>query len=155
EKGTKLLREIQQDRARLEHANGLRAAAVQQRRDLGVWVDRHETAAELIALADVDQPGIVLSPRVTQGQQLLEQDRDLHAIGRTERVELQGVAADRELPLMRCACDRSVDVRKGATAGLGRAPYLRWRVFRGIRHDRLLSLEASGYGGIVRWEERA
>jgi hypothetical protein len=32
----------------------------QQSRSLGVRVDRHEAATELIAVADFDQPGVVL-----------------------------------------------------------------------------------------------
>ena len=59
-----LLREIQQDRAGLEHPDRLRAAAVQQRRDLGVRVDRDEAAAELLAVADLDQPGVVFGAAV-------------------------------------------------------------------------------------------
>jgi hypothetical protein len=43
---------MQQDRAGFEHPDRLRAAAVHQRRDLGVGVDRDEAAAELVALAD-------------------------------------------------------------------------------------------------------
>ena len=101
EEGAKLLREIQQDRAGFKYADWLRAAAVQQRRDLRVRIDRHEAAAELIALADVDQPRIVFGAGVSQGQQLLEHDRDLHTVWRAQRVKLQGVATDRQLLFMR------------------------------------------------------
>ena len=97
QESAELLGQIQQDRAGLEHPDRLRAAAVHQRRDLGVRVDRHEAAAELVALADLDQPGVVLGAAVAERQQLLEHDRDLHAVRRAQRVELQRMAADRQL----------------------------------------------------------
>ena len=49
---TELLGEIQQDRAGFEDPHRLRAATIQQRRDLGVGVYRDKAAAELIAVAD-------------------------------------------------------------------------------------------------------
>ena len=45
-----------------------------------------EAAAELVAVADLDQPGIVFRTAVTQRQQLLQHDRHLHAIGRSQRI---------------------------------------------------------------------
>src|SRR6202044_2068643 len=69
EEGTKLIREIQQDRAGFEYADWLRTAAVEQCRDLRVRIDRHEAAAELLAVADVYQPCIVFGPGGAQGQQ--------------------------------------------------------------------------------------
>jgi hypothetical protein len=62
ERTAELLGEVQQDGARFEHADRLGSAAVEQRGDLGIGIDGDEAAAELIALADPDQPGIVLRP---------------------------------------------------------------------------------------------
>ena len=59
QEGAELLGEIEQDRAGLEHADRRRAAAVHQRGDLRVRVHADEAAAELVAVADADQPGIV------------------------------------------------------------------------------------------------
>jgi hypothetical protein len=59
QEGAELLGQVQQDRAGLEHADRLRPAAVDQRRDLGVRVGRDEAAAELLAFVDADQPGVV------------------------------------------------------------------------------------------------
>ena len=155
QEGAELLRQIEQDRAGFEHADRLRSAAVQQRRDLRVRVDRHEAAAELIALADVDQPGVVLGAGMAQREQFLEHDRDLHAVGRAERIELQRVAADRQLLLMRRAGDRPVDVGKGAAAGLGPGPDLRRRVVVASVMFGLRRNGSSGRRGIVGREQRA
>src|ERR1700757_2979323 len=78
-------------RAGFEYADRFRSAAVQQRRDLRVRVDRHEAAAELIALPDVDEPSVILGADMAERQQLFEHDRDLHAVRRAERIELQRV----------------------------------------------------------------
>src|SRR5690349_8371057 len=42
----------------------LRSAATQQRGDLRVRTDAHEAAAELLTLADPDQPGVILGRRI-------------------------------------------------------------------------------------------
>ena len=60
------LRQIQQDRARFKHPLRLGFAMVHQRRDLRIRIGRHKAAAELIAIADLDQPGIVFSTLVPQ-----------------------------------------------------------------------------------------
>src|SRR5579872_6318834 len=61
-----LLGEIDQDRTRLEYAHRRWLTAVEQRRNLGVGVYRHETAAELIAVTDFDQPRVVLRALMTE-----------------------------------------------------------------------------------------
>jgi hypothetical protein len=66
---------------------------VDQRRDLRVRIDLGEAAAELVALEDVDQPGVVFRTRMAGGQQLLEQDRDLLPVRRALRIELQRMLA--------------------------------------------------------------
>ncbi len=53
---------------------GVGPAAVEQRRDLRVRVDADEAAAELVALVDLDQPGVVLGAGVARREQLLEHD---------------------------------------------------------------------------------
>jgi hypothetical protein len=61
---------------RKANADRLWAATVEQRRNLRVGIDRYEAAAELIAISDLDQPGIVFGAGVTNGQQL--QIRGVH-----------------------------------------------------------------------------
>src|SRR6185437_709348 len=68
---TELLGQVEQDRAGFEHPYGFRRAAVQERRNLRVRVDGHETAAELLPLTDIDEPRIVLGAAATERQQLL------------------------------------------------------------------------------------
>ena len=73
-KRTELLGQIHQDRTGLEDADRLGAAAVDQCRDLRVRVYRDKTAAELIALADLDQPRIVfraLVPKATSSSSMI------------------------------------------------------------------------------------
>src|SRR4029079_18051868 len=79
-----LLGEVEQDRAAFEHAYRLRAAAVDERGDLRIGVHLDEAARELAAFADPDRPGVILRAGVPLGEQLLEHDPDLLAIGRRE-----------------------------------------------------------------------
>jgi hypothetical protein len=90
QEGAEFLREIEQDRSGLEHAARLGTAAIHESRYLRVRVDIHKAAAELLALADVDQPGIVLGAAVAECKQLLQHHGHLHAVGRSTRIELQG-----------------------------------------------------------------
>jgi hypothetical protein len=69
---------------------------VHQRGNLRVRVDRDKTAAELVAVADLDQPGVVFRPGMPEGQQLFEQDGDLLPVGRGQGIQLQRVLADRQ-----------------------------------------------------------
>jgi hypothetical protein len=108
EGAAELLGQVHQDGAGLEHPHRLRPAAVQQRRDLGVGVDLHEAAAELLALVDADQPGVVLGARMAQGQQFLQHHGHLDAVGRAQRVELQRWRPTGSA-LMRGAGDGAVD----------------------------------------------
>src|SRR5262249_34329600 len=75
-------REIDQDRARLEHRDRLavRAVAVDDRRYLVVRADPQERGPELLAGADVDRPDLVLEAG------FLEHDVDLVAVGRRPRI---------------------------------------------------------------------
>src|SRR5438132_346709 len=63
DEATELFREMEQNGAGLEDAHRLVAGVVDQRWDLGIRVDIDEPRSELIALSDLDQPGIVLSAR--------------------------------------------------------------------------------------------
>jgi hypothetical protein len=117
-----LLGQVHQDRAGLEDPDRLGTAAVHQRRDLGVRVHRDEAAAELIAVADLDQPGVVLRALVAERQQLLEHDRDLDAVRRAQRIELQRVRPTGSSFSCVGAGDRAVDVGEPAEGGLVRAP---------------------------------
>ncbi len=110
QEGTEFLGEIHQDGAGLEHADRLRAAAIDESRDLGVGIDGDEAAAELVAVVDPDQPGVVFRALVAQREQFLQHHGDLHAVRRAERIELQRMAADRQFFFVRGAGDRTVDV---------------------------------------------
>ena len=54
QEGAEFFRQIHQDRARLEHADRLCAAAVHQRRNFRVGIGCDKTAAELVAVLDPD-----------------------------------------------------------------------------------------------------
>src|ERR1700687_2610810 len=61
-----LLGEIYQDGAGLEYPNRHRVALIHQSRDLGVGVQRNESAPELIALVNSDQPGVVFCAAIAK-----------------------------------------------------------------------------------------
>ena len=87
--------------------------------NLGIRIDFHEAAAELIAFTDIDQPGVILSPGMAKSQQFLQHYRDLDAIGRGQGVKLQWVLAHRQFFVMGGAGDGPVDVGElTAVAGL-------------------------------------
>ena len=81
-KRLEFLRQVPQDGCRFEHTHRLGSAAVEQRRNFGVGVDGNKVAAKLLALLDVDKPGVVFGTAVTQGQQLFQHHRYFDAIGR-------------------------------------------------------------------------
>ena len=95
---------------------------------------RHEAAAELIAFADLDQPGVVFCAAFTEREQFLQHDRDLDAVGRRQRIELQRMLADRQFLVVRGAGDRPVDAGKFTAAFLVPFPDFRRRVFGFLRH---------------------
>src|SRR5690606_11540066 len=109
-------------------------AAVHQRGDLGVGIDANEAAAELVAVTDADQPGIVFRPRMPLSQELFEQDRDLDPIGRPLGIELQRMAPDRQLAFMRRPRDGAIDAGELAAAGLLPGPDLGRLVFGRLTH---------------------
>jgi len=65
--------------------------------ELGLMLDK--AAAELVVFEDLDQPGIVFGGGDAELEQLLEHDRDLLAVGRAERIELEGMLAHGQLRL--------------------------------------------------------
>lgn len=79
---------MHKDRAGLEDPDGRWAASVQQRGNFGVRVDRHEAAAELVALVDADEPSVILRARMACSEKLLQHYRDLLAVGRRQGVKL-------------------------------------------------------------------
>src|SRR6478609_10785650 len=85
---------------------------IDQCRDLRIRIDADKAAAELIALEDVDQPGIVFGISMSGRQQLLQQDRDLLAVGCSLRVQLQRMLSDWQLLLEGRAGHRSVRTAK-------------------------------------------
>src|SRR4051794_34505099 len=104
--------------ARFEHPDWLGTAAVDQRRDLGIRIDVDEPAAELVAVADTDRPGVIFGVLMALGEQLLEHDRDFLPVGSRERIELEGMLPNRQHLVMRLAGDRSVDAGELAAARL-------------------------------------
>ena len=62
---------------------------IHQRWNFGVWVGFHKAAAELIAIADIDDVGVIFRAFMTEGQQLFQHGSDLHTVGRGQRVELK------------------------------------------------------------------
>ena len=102
---------------------------VDQRRDLRVRIDRDKATPELLAVSDVDQVGVVLRI-LAEGQQLFQEHRDLHAVWRSERVELESVLADRQLLLVCSSRDGTIDVGETPAAFGIPLPDL-WRRVRG------------------------
>ena len=111
-----LLCQMDQDCCRFKNAEGFVTAAIFHCWNFRVWVESHEPAGELLTLADVYGVGIVFCAFVAQLKQFLEHDRDLYAIGRCKRVELEGVLADRQIFLFARAGSRAVDIGKAAAA---------------------------------------
>src|SRR5690554_474541 len=126
--GAEPVRQIQQDGAGLEQPQRRVHAGVEHRRDLGVGVDLDEAAAELIALADADQPGVVFRLAEAGLQQLLEHDGDLDPVGRGQRIQLQRMLATRQLTLVGGPGNGPVDAGKLAAVVLVPGPDPWWYV---------------------------
>src|SRR5215510_4960282 len=94
EERAKFLCQIEKDRTGLEYATRLASAPIHQGRYFRVRVHFHKATAELLAFADVDQPGIVLGTAVAECEKLFQHHGYFHAVGRCTRIELQGVLAD-------------------------------------------------------------
>src|SRR6185369_6853833 len=121
QEGPELLGKVHQYRAGLEQPDRRRPAAIHQRWYLGIRIDRHKSAAELVAV-DPDQPRIVFGTSMTSSQQLLKHHRDLDAIRRGQRVKLKRMTAYRQFLVMRWTGDRTIDAGKFAAALLVPGP---------------------------------
>ena len=78
------LREVLQDRAGLEQRErfAARTVRIDDRRNFSIGIKRKKFRRFLIVLAEVDEVRLIRQP------DLLQQDRDFHAIRRTQRVQL-------------------------------------------------------------------
>src|SRR3546814_14229342 len=63
---------MDQDCARFEHPDRFAAATVDERGDLAVRIGADEAARKLVALADVDQPGVIFGASLARREQLPE-----------------------------------------------------------------------------------
>src|SRR5690606_15468632 len=118
EKRTEFLREIEKDGAGLEDPNRTGSAAVEKCGNLRVRIYRDEPAAELLPFLDPDQPGVVFGFAMPGFEQLFEHHRDLDAVGRSQRIELQRVTPHRQLAFMCRTGHRSIDALEAAPAFL-------------------------------------
>src|ERR1700688_5157268 len=82
QEGAEFIRQVEQDRAGFEYASRRLLAIVHERRDFGIRVHPDKSTTELVALTDPDQPGVIFRIPVTGGQQFLQHDRNLDAVGR-------------------------------------------------------------------------
>ena len=151
QEGAELLGQIHEDRAGFEHPDRLRSAAVVERRNLGVRVDLDEAAGELVALADLDQPGVVFGAAVAGSQELFQHDRHLDAVRRRQGIELQRMLADRQLLVMGRAGDGTVDAGELAAAFLVPGPDGGRRVVGIVGHRHLHFRILRVKGDRVRW----
>lgn len=97
---------------------------VHQRRDLGVRIDLDKTGTELVAFADLDQPGIVFGALVAGSKQFFQHDGDLLAIRRRQRIKLQRMLSDGKFLFMGGTGDRPVDIGELAAIALVPGPDL-------------------------------
>ena len=95
-------------------------------RDLRVRVDVDKAGGKLVALADIDQPGVIFGTAVTGCEQLFQQDCHFHTIWRAERIKLDRMLADGQFLVMRWSGNRPVDIGKGTAIALFPGPDL-WR----------------------------
>src|SRR5690606_24814260 len=103
-------------------------AATHAPRYLRVGVDTDKAAAELVAFLDANQPGIVLGLDDAQLQQLLKHDGYLDAVGSGQGIELQGMFAAGQFPLVGGPGDGPVDVGELAAVVLIPGPDPWWHV---------------------------
>ena len=77
-----LFRQVKQDCARFKNANRLVGAIVNQSWNFRIRVEVNKFRSELIAFVNVYKPGVLVSLADTGSQQLLQKDRNLHAVRR-------------------------------------------------------------------------
>ena len=83
-----------------------------------------DVPAEVRGAVAVDAGAVEAGP----GEQFFQQDGNLDAIGRGERVELQGVVADRKFFVMGRSRSRPVNVSKAPAILFVPLPNFRWRI---------------------------
>ena len=109
QKSVEPAREIQQDGTGFKDPARRRYRAVEQGRNLGIRIDRDKAAAELVAFADLDQPGVIFRPGMTRRQQFFQQDGHLDAIRGGQRVKLERMLPHGEHLVMCRAGNGAVD----------------------------------------------
>jgi len=88
---------MDEDRPALKHAEFGFAAGINHGGDFGVGVDPDKAAGELLPLADVDGVSVIFRALVAQLQQFFEHHRNLHPIGRGERMDLERIVTARQV----------------------------------------------------------
>ena len=111
-----------------------------KRGDFRVRVERHEIAAELVAVADLDEVGVVFGLRDTEFQQLFEHDGYLDPVGRCQGIQLQGVFAHGQRLVVCRSGDGAVDAGESAAAFHVPLPERRGRIGGCFRHVFLVSV---------------
>ena len=101
---------------------------VHQGRDLGVRVGRNKSAGKLVALHDVDQPGIILSAGMTRREQFFKHYSDFDAVRCAQRIELQRMFPNLQILVMGRARNRPVDAGETPAALSIPFPDLRWDI---------------------------
>src|SRR5699024_9020029 len=101
---------------------------IDQRRNLGVGIDLDKTAAKLLAFTYIDQPGVILGVAKALLQQFFQHDGDFLAVGRSQRVQLQGMVADWQLAFELGAGSGSIDVGEAVIVLGLPCPDLGWNV---------------------------
>lgn len=107
--------QVQKDRAALEDSSRLRRRAVQESGNLCVRVKLNKSRAELIALKNIDEPGIVLSAPMAKCKQFFQEDGDLYAVRCSLRIQLKWMDAHGQFFFKPGASSRAIDVLKLAT----------------------------------------
>ena len=130
----KLFCQVKQDIAGLEHPAWRGNAVIHQGGNFRVGIHLHKAAAKLVAILDIDQPGIVFRILVAFLKQLFEHHRDLYPVGGGQGVKLQGMLAHLQGLVMGGPGDRAIDIGKGAAIGLVPLPDTGWGV-GGVRHS--------------------
>ena len=90
---------------------------IAQCRDLRIRVHFDKAAGELIAIANANQPGVVLCISNAQCQQLLKHNRYFLTVRRSQRIKLQWMFAHRQRFFMRRTRNRAIDIGERAASG--------------------------------------
>src|SRR5690606_25451140 len=110
--------------------------------------DGDEIRAELVTLADIDEPGVVFGV-VPGRQQFLKHDGNLLPVRRRQRIELQRVLAARQLVLVRGTGNRAVGAGKGTAVFPVPRPHLGRHIFFGHRQRPFWEQDGSDDGPLI------